>query len=208
MDAPNPYSINMWFLRTAVLLLSPVTNRPLLLVPRSEKSLNLAGYRRNQYICDPERNITPLKRENVTEKGIQQFSGQPWMSYEEPVKLRPLKKATGHRAVKGARMFLKPERVALTDSRCREKWRMKWHTTKVYRISRHMFCDLKKLQRTPKKFVSGNSCTAEGTVICINPLILQGKNLRRMRQYLTLTPQRLAFRPDALSFPLNDSAFF
>ena len=70
-----------------------------------------------------------------------------------------------------------------------------------------MLCDLKKLQRTPKKFVSDNSCTTEGTVIRINPLILQGKNLRHMRRYLTLTPQGLASRPDALSFPPNDSAF-
>lgn len=29
-----------------------------------------------------------------------------------------------------------------------------------------------------KKFFSDYSCTTEGTVICINPLILHGKNLR------------------------------
>lgn len=29
-----------------------------------------------------------------------------------------------------------------------------------------------------KKNVSDYSCTTEGTVICINPLILHGKNLR------------------------------
>lgn len=33
-----------------------------------------------------------------------------------------------------------------------------------------------------KKMFSDNSCTTEGTVIRINPLILHGKNLRRAIQ--------------------------
>lgn len=34
-----------------------------------------------------------------------------------------------------------------------------------------------------KKNVSDYSCTTEGTVICINPLILHGKNLRHAPVY-------------------------
>lgn len=75
-----------------------------------------------------------------------------------------------------------------------------------------MFYALKKIAMHSKKMLPENSCTTEGTVIRINPLILHGKNLRQAIQsnplkspwsFILWSIQFVLFRPMILfSFKL------
>lgn len=132
-----------------------------------------------------KRNTTPFRaekydgRENKTllRKATSLGKNTLWKTRASAYCTTPEENPQQQWRARGAVMILKPEWLVanvLTVNSHSEMQNKSTYSQGLH-LSRNMFYALKKIAMHSKKIFSDNSCTTEGTVISINPLILHGK---------------------------------